>query len=265
MVSLGVQGVRDVIDRMSWKDHVEALAAEYPGEEADKQRRDVPRILFNLSLALDGLPQGSRIVDIGGGLGLFSVGAAALGMRVTLVDDFQDPGNIAIADSILNIHRRVGVEIDCRDVVHETLGFEPASFDVITTFDSIEHWHGSPKGILHQIIEALKPGGRLVIGVPNCVNLRKRLTVPLGRGKWSPMAEWYEQSTFRGHVREPDVGDLLYIARDLRLTNARILGRNWLGYASPTRPIRIATTLSDRLLQHFPTLCADIYLVGYKP
>ena len=43
-----------------------------------------------------------------------------------------------------------------------------------------------------------------MVGVPNCVNLRKRLTVPLGRGKWSPMADWYEQPSFRGHVREPD-------------------------------------------------------------
>ena len=245
-------------------DHIEALAAQYPGEEADKQRRDVPRILFNLSLALNGLSQGSRIADIGGGLGLFSVGAAALGMRVTLVDDFQDPGNISIADAILNIHRRLGVEIDRRDVTHDRLDFEPASFDVITTFDSIEHWHASPKGVLHQMVAALKSGGRLVIGVPNCVNLRKRLTVPLGRGKWSSMADWYEQPTFRGHVREPDVGDLLYIARDLELTNTRILGRNWVGYVSSSRPIRIATILCDRLLRHFPTLCADIYLVGYK-
>ena len=254
-----------MLNGMSWTNQMESLAAQYPGEEAGKQRRDVPRIVFNLSLALDGLPQGSRIADIGGGLGLFSVGAAALGMRVTLVDDFQDPGNIPIADAILNIHRRLGVEIDRRDVIHNGLTFEPASFDVITSFDSIEHWHASPKGVLHQMVASLKPEGRFVIGVPNCVNLRKRLTVPLGRGKWTSMAEWYEQPTFRSHVREPDVGDLLYIASDLKLMNTRILGRNWVGCLSPSRSIRIATILSDRLLRHFPTLCADIYLVGYKP
>jgi 2-polyprenyl-3-methyl-5-hydroxy-6-metoxy-1,4-benzoquinol methylase len=252
------------LNGISWTNQIESLAAQYPGDEACKQRRDVPRIVFNLSLALDGLPQGSRIADIGGGLGLFSVGAAVLGMRVTLVDDFQDRGNISIADPILNIHRRLGVEIDRRDVIRDRLAFEPASFDVITSFDSIEHWHASPKGVLHQMVAALKSGGRLVIGVPNCVNLRKRLTVPLGRGKWSLMADWYEQPTFRGHVREPDISDLLYIARDLKLTNTRILGRNWAGYVSASRPIRIATILSNRLLRHFPTLCADIYLVGYK-
>jgi 2-polyprenyl-3-methyl-5-hydroxy-6-metoxy-1,4-benzoquinol methylase len=252
------------LNGISWTNQIESLAAQYPRDEACKQGRDVPRIVFNLSLALDRLPQGSRIADIGGGLGLFSVGAAALGMRVTLVDDFQDRGNISIADPILNIHRRLGVEIDRRDVIRDRLAFEPASFDVITSFDSIEHWHASPKGVLHQMVAALKPGGRFVIGVPNCVNLRKRLTVPLGRGKWSSMAEWYEQPTFRSHVREPDVDDLLYIARDLKLTNTRILGRNWPGYVSPSPAIRIATILTDRLLRHFPTLCADIYLLGYK-
>jgi hypothetical protein len=76
----------------------------------------------------------------------------------------------------------------------------------------------------------LKPGGLFFLGVPNCVFLRKRITVPLG--KWSSMDEWYERETFGGHIREPDVGHLRYIARDLGLGYVRVFGRNWLGYAS---------------------------------
>jgi SAM-dependent methyltransferase len=45
----------------------------------------------------------------------------------------------------------------------------------------MEHWHRSPKALFHEALTWLRPGGLLVIGVPNCVNLRKRLTVPLGR------------------------------------------------------------------------------------
>ena len=64
------------------------------------------------------------------------------------------------------------------------------------------------------------------------MNLRKRITVPLGYGKWSRMEDWYEEDRFRGHVREPDVADLRYIGADLDLKNIEILGRNWLGYQS---------------------------------
>jgi hypothetical protein len=90
---------------------------------------------------------------------------------------------------------------------------------------------------------ALKPGGLFFLGVPNCVNLRKRITVPLGAGKWSAIEEWYEREMFRGHVREPDVGDLRYIARDLGLRDVRIFGRNWLGYASRHGWVRALTPL----------------------
>jgi hypothetical protein len=104
-----------------------------------------------------------------------------------------------------------------------------------------------------------------VLSVPNCVNLRKRVTVPFGAGKWSRMEHWYEPEVFRAHVREPDVEDLRYIARDLKLQNVEILGRNWLGYASAKPIIRMATNVVDRVIQFRPSLCSNIYLLGTKP
>jgi hypothetical protein len=67
------------------------------------------------------------------------------------------------------------------------------------------------------LLVALKPGGLFFLRAPNCVILRKRITVPLGVGKWSSMDEWYEREMFGGHIRGPDVGHLRYIARDLGL------------------------------------------------
>ena len=104
-----------------------------------------------------------------------------------------------------------------------------------------------------------------MLGVPNCVNLRKRIMVPCGFGAWSLMKDWYEPPVFRGHVREPSVGDLRYIAQDMNLTNVSILGRNWLGYVSRYKTVRAITPLVDGFLAHFPSLCADIYLLGTKP
>jgi SAM-dependent methyltransferase len=240
------------------------IADEYPPALRAPQHADVRRIAYNITLAVGDRPKGSSIADIGGGLGLFSLGCAAIGMRTVLVDDFRDPGNIKIARETLALHRRRGVEVKERDVIAEGVDLAPDSFDVITSFDSIEHWHHSPKALLHALVRALKPGGRLVIGAPNCVNLRKRISVPLGIGPWSTMQDWYEEASFRGHVREPDVGDLRYMANDLGLENVSIVGRNWLGYVSRYPIVRSLTPLADHALRLFPSLCSDIYLVGYK-
>jgi hypothetical protein len=59
-------------------------------------------------------------------------------------------------------------------------------------------------------------------------------------------------------VREPDVDDLRYIAKDIGLTDYRIVGRNWVVNAGPLMKV------IDRLLQFRPTLCKDLYLIGFR-
>lgn len=238
------------------------LVDEYPEGLRAAQHADMDRIAFHLSIIIREKGIECSVCDLGGGVGLFSIGAAALGMEAILVDDFGDQVNREYGEDVLAAHRRYGVRVLKKDVLRDDLELESGSLDVVTSFDSIEHWHHSPKAALHRLLVAIRPGGLFFLGAPNCVNLRKRITVPLGAGKWSTMEEWYERERFRGHVREPDVGDLQYIARDLGLKQVRILGRNWLGYASRHGWVRALTPLADRALRPFPSLCSDIYLVG---
>jgi len=241
------------------------LARQFPRRMVEDQLDDVDRIAFNIQIVTDRMGTKITLADIGGGIGLYSVGCAALGLHAILVDDFQDENNRPVVDEVLQLHKSKGVEIVSQDVVHQPLKLAENSLDVITCFDSMEHWHHSPKKLFHDLARILKPGGLFVIGVPNCVNLRKRLTVPFGAGKWSAMEYWYESDVFRGHVREPDVDDLHYIARDLKLEQVEILGRNWLGYTSRKPHIRFVTRFVDKILQFRPTLCSNIYLVARKP
>lgn len=240
------------------------LASQYPPRLRPYAVREVDRQTFHVSTVRDLAPNGT-VADIGGGMGMFSVGCAATGMNATLIDDFADPSNEQHGDTPLNLHRSHGVKIESRDVLGAGLGLTPNSMDVVTTFDSMEHWHASPKALFAEVREALRPGGWFVLGVPNCVSLRKRITVPLGRGKWSTMDAWYERPSFRGHVREPDTDDLRYIARDMNLTEVRVLGRNWQGYVNNRAWVRRLVPIVDRPLQTRPSLCADLYLLGRKP
>lgn len=240
------------------------VIADYPEGLRASQLADIQRQVFHVETVLR-LAPGGRMVDIGGGVGMFSVTCAALGLDVSLVDDWRDGVNVEWGDEAFIAHKRHGVNVVQRDVIAEGLDFPPHSIDLVTCFESMEHWHGSPKSLFAQVVEILRPGGWFFLGVPNAVNLRKRIGVPLGNAKWSQMSDWYEQPVFRGHVREPDVADLLYIARDMRLEDVSITGRNWLGLYNPNPKVVKATRLIDTLLRRFPSLCSDIYLTGRTP
>lgn len=256
-------------DQKPLSETLNELARRYPAEMVHDQLRDIPRIVFSVGIALravaDRAPNDVAICDLGGGVGLFSLACAASGMkRTVLVDDFSDPVNQQRGDSILAQHHELGIEIHSRNVVERGMEGIAGGLDVVTTFDSMEHWHHSPKKLFHEVVEKLNPGGAFVLGVPNSVNIRKRISIPLGVGKWSPMDDWYEAETFRGHVREPDVPDLRYIARDMGLVNVRVYGRNWLGYYSGNPAVRFVTKIADYPLRLRPSLCSDIYVVGNK-
>jgi SAM-dependent methyltransferase len=246
------------------------VANDFPPAMVQGQLKDLPRNQFHIEYVLQALaprPAGELTVcDLGGGIGLFSVGCAAAGFkRVVLVDDFQDQVNLQQGDNVLSLHRKHGVEVASRDIVTAGMADLGEAFDVITCFDSMEHWHNSPKRLFAQVMAALNPGGLFFLGVPNCVNFRKRIMVPLGWGKWSTMQSWYEDEVFRSHVREPDTDDLQYIARDMGLTDVKILGRNWLGMMNHRAWVRAATPLLDYPLRLNPALCSNIYLAGRKP
>jgi len=238
------------------------LALCYPKHMIDGQVSDVDRIAFLINLVVKHKGTKISIVDIGGGVGLFSVGCAALGMESILVDDFQDEVNRVEGDSVLQLHRKHGVRIIATDFVENPPDLEPNSLDVVASFGSLEHWHNSPERSLRLLMTALKPDGLFVLGTPNCVNLRKRITALLGYGKWSRMRDWYEKEKFRGHVREPDVDDLLYIGKDLGLKEMHILGRCLMYYHDKRTAVRTISRIADRLLRPFPSLCSNIYLIG---
>ena len=245
---------------------LESVVSQYPPATAG-QRTQIERMSYEMSLFVPYVPAGGRVCDLGGGWGTIALGCAAAGLKAVLVDDYRDPGFFEeeTMAAMQALYRKYGVEVISRDLVKEGLDFPAGSLDAVSCFDTIEHWHGSPKRTLHDAMSALRPGGRFVMATPNCVNLRKRITVPLGRGRWSSLDVWYENEVFRGHVREPDVSDLRFIANDLGLKDVRIIGRNWNGYYAARSSVRALTRVIDPILRLKPSLCSDLYLTGFAP
>lgn len=240
------------------------IADEYPPDLVAEQLADRPRIAANIRLVTEQLGRNISICDAGGGIGLFSLGCAALGMRAILVDDFRDSVIRRHTVDSMGLHARYGVEVRERDLAGEGLGLPAESVDAVTSFETLEHLHHSARQFLHSALTALRAGGLLVISVPNCMDLLHRARTLCGCDRWSALSDWYDGAPFRGHVREASVRDLRYIAADLSLRAPRIFGRNWSLCAARSRVVRGAAKAIDPLLRMRPHLCSTLYLVGRR-
>lgn len=103
--------------------------------------------------------QKGRLLDYGCGTGHFLAGAKRAGWQVAGLE----PNDRARADAAA----RVGQPI----LEATALASLPAgSFDLITLWHVLEHVH-TLQETLHQLVAALKPGGKLLIAVPNAESL----------------------------------------------------------------------------------------------
>lgn len=74
-------------------------------------------------------------------------------------------------------------------------------YDLVSLFDVLEHIP-RPQHLLREAHRLLRPGGLLVIKVPNAANLRNRLRLFLGKSPHpDPIEDWFSDRFF-GHYRE---------------------------------------------------------------
>ncbi len=238
-----------------------SVAERYPHGLRESHLADIDRIAFQIDRIR--MP-GSAIVDLCGGTGFFAAACAALGMQSHLVDDFNDPVNKAHPIDGLAVLRELEVKIIASPARTWAREFPDDSFDVVTCFDALEHWHHSPREPFSEALRVLKPGGRVFFSAPNAVNLRKRLTVPLGFSNWSRFDDWFYPDRFRGHVREPILSDLLRLVDEIGFVRPVVWGRNWSGYCG-SGDRRWLTGVIDPFLRLRPSLCANLYVLAAKP
>lgn len=124
-----------------------------------------------------------KLLDVGCGAGSFLIEARKIGYDV--YGQEVSPFFVAHCSNIKNLPVFEG-EL-------ETLPFEPASFDYVTTFDVIEH-HPNPQQLVETMHALLKEDGLLVIGTHDIGNI---------------FARWYGK---RWRYVQP-VGHLTYFSR----------------------------------------------------
>ncbi len=234
--------------------------SRFPAPLRPALRASVPRVLFEAGL-VGPAPSGqgpARLVDLGAGLSLLPLACAHLGWQVTCVDDLHQE----YAGYAFEVHRAHGISVEQADL----LAWRPpagAPLHAAVCIDVLEHLHHSPRPLFSRVVAALVPGGRLVLGAPNAVNLRKRLAVPLGVSGWSRLPDWWQPDRFRGHVREPTLPELRWMVRALGLSVDAVYGRSFAGLSQGGLE-GLAARLLDLPLRALPQLASDLYVVAHR-
>lgn len=117
-------------------------------------RRDEYRIVRPY---LEKLPQGSRILDGGCGLGEWTVFLGQQGFEVVGLD--------LIAEVVADLKNRFPASQFVRGDIRQT-GFDAESFDACFSWGAFEHFESGIGGCLDEARRILRPGGWLFISVP---------------------------------------------------------------------------------------------------
>ena len=210
------------------------------------------------------LEKGSTILDFGSGPCDKTAVLQFLGYSCFACDDLMDdwhkiPGN---SEKIKSFAKDVGICFSESGGLPTFLK-KSGVFDMIMLHDVLEHLHDSPRNLLNDLLEFLKPKGLLFVTVPNVVNIRKRIHVLCGKTNLPPFESffWYP-GPWRGHIREYVQEDLILLAKYLSLEVLELRGCDHMLEKLPAGIIRMVYLFATRF---FPGWKDSWLLVARKP
>jgi len=153
----------------------EAVRAFYPDEYYGEPGTKFQPLIENLvrivgerhiSFLSRGLAPGARVLDVGCGRGVVLGPLADRGFEVHGVEISAEATRGADSRAEIRIAPHLA---DAR--------YEDHFFDTVIIWHVLEHLH-DPRGVLEEIHRILRPGGKLIVAVPNLSSLQARWTGP---------------------------------------------------------------------------------------
>jgi SAM-dependent methyltransferase len=133
-----------------------------------------------------------------------------------------------------NRHREEGIESVAVELLRDALPWPGNTFDVILCDQVIEHFPLAPDFLVQQMLFMLKPGGRLVISVPNFAAWEKRWALWRGHNPQEPMdRSWI----YYAHHREMVMAELEAL---VRLNGGEVVSRLWTDFNEPMPALKKA-------------------------
>lgn len=215
------QSVRDVLPFFS-KDELRLIARHNPawgpgrfdlaGYLGASQIRYAQALqLFNAARPAGPAPETTSVLDVGGFMAVFPLTLARCGVSVTLAEKY---GYYAGAfDRLAEFLQAEGVAIVDEDFSDSEVDIG-ARFDLVTNMAVLEHLASSPKQMLANLKQHMKPDGRLLLEVPNLAYWPKRIQLLRGHTIHPDIQTVFDaEIPFIGHHREYTMNDLRVLAQ----------------------------------------------------
>jgi 2-polyprenyl-3-methyl-5-hydroxy-6-metoxy-1,4-benzoquinol methylase len=122
---------------------------------------------------------GEDILDLGCGRGVLAEEFVRRGNRVTGIDAL-DAGQVSPA-----LSRYIQTDFHATGMAGVKASLGDAKFDKILLLDVIEHVPDS-EGMVRECLSLLRPGGQIIISVPNIANISVRLALLFGQFDYMP-------------------------------------------------------------------------------
>ena len=231
--------------------HESLEAFRYDGQTGDVH--EVAGMLHTL------MPSGVRVLDVGCGTG--SVTLIANGMKN------NDVLGIEPDEQRAERSRSRGIDTVCGEL-DETFSARHGLFDVIVFADVLEHLP-SPAEVLTRAMRVLRPGGLVLISVPNVAHWSVRLNLLRGRFDYTETGildathlRWFTAKTI--HSLCTDVG---LDVRSIQQTAGTELSEYWQTLPWRVIPGRLRRRLIHLLTRLFPLLfgCQHVVLAQIRP
>ncbi len=179
--------------------------------------------IYNTVLGILGNINVGRVLDVPAGEGALAARMTALGIEVQCCDLYPE------------LFKLSGTEIRRGDLAVR-LEYDDESFDTVICVEGLEHTE-NPLQAIRELARLLKPGGHLIISVPNILNIEERVKWLLFgyTSHFKPLSADFLRKGLIGFAEHPEV--VLHI---------NPIGYSELRYALEKSGFRIQSTYRDK-------------------
>lgn len=257
--------------------HVRTVSSERFGSRyfgPGSEQAAIGKVLARIRMMVRHLPLEEselRVLDVGVGTGSLPVVLSALGFEVYGLDD--DGGGKRQVSVLARRFPTLKMQVCALET--DDYPYEDSTFDVVTSFDVIEHLPGSPRHYLAEIYRVLKPGRVFFVSNPNVVRLANRALILMGQSNYHSLNEWFnpngdeDTNEFTGHWREYSVAELVYMVRatGFLVIERGCRSRQLIGKARSSNMLqKIVYAASDIVTSTILRGMGDeAYVIGQKP
>lgn len=180
--------------------------------------------LFNRHNKISGQTDIS-VLDVGGFMAAFPLALVRSGVQVTLAEKYSYySGAFNKLEEFLVAN---GIEVRDEDFSEQAVSAR-GEFDLVTNMAVLEHLASSPKCMVDNLKNCLKPTGKLILEVPNIAYWPKRIQLLRGQTVHPDFQTLYSAATpFIGHHREYTIDDLKQLASLSQLHMDELISFNY--------------------------------------